>query len=731
MINNYQTDIRFPHRSNYISTKNSQNYNFFKKKTNPISTNSNFQISPFLNKQQMTFSSHFDPEHIPLNVTQELCGLQTLRKMSIEIPPDEELPYTSIISIASEANKKQNISEKNILGSSHFHPNIPVKEQQIFIEHNFQKPEFSYKTSVSRNENINHYNSFSTQESLFRRKSSLSKEFNNQDCDNCENFLVKSENQKSDKKIISNTSNIKNPEISVQDSFFNSSFQKSISRNEIPYTFKNDQLIFIYQPRQTLKRSANIRRPKSSQNRTTNSSMTLLKRSLQNTSISSEKVNSDNFIHSDLDSKIPWKNNGYLKSLNFIYEPLNNENNKIFLHNQAQNEYYNISNLGYKNNTVLFHSNENYYNNQSASPVLYKEFYKLPQSGYDKCISSLSNNNKFQYNLSNIHSLKNIQMADTCKSASGLSNPQCEIYNSSNFFKKSLWENFSTIKNNKEHFDLRNKELKKNEIENMNNNNEDTIKINASTKHLNSIQNHNLKYNFFLKNYSITKDSIMSLFSSISNYKKKLLDKKTYICETSKYFLTKYLKGKKHTNKCSSNPFQLKSFSFTRFPIHIEYRIYHLAHIKLLNPRRPLYQQDQIILEPKNELHEYNYSSSFIPKYSFTPKVIQDQAEKTIKFQIKKTDKGNYRNKHLINDDIDLEYKTCTPYLINSLDPTIFDYNNLNIPFTYNNYDKEFNDMYSISNKDNYLHYNQPNLDTDILDSDIPIIKNIDNILYI
>ncbi|KAG5437202.1 hypothetical protein PCK2_001018 [Pneumocystis canis] len=319
--------------------------------------------------------------------------------------------------------------------------------------------------------------------------------------------------------------------------------------------------------------------------------------------------------------------------------------------------------------------------------------------------------------------------------------------NSPNFLKKSLWENFPIIENNKRQSDLKNRNLKESKIEDVRNDNETVINVNVSpTTHLNSVQNHNLKCNFFSKDYFITKEGIVSLFSSISNYRKKLLDKKTYISQTSKYFLIKYLKGKKQTNKCYSDPLKLDSFYFTRFPIHIEYSIYHLAHIKLSNPHRPLYQQvlltnfmysylslinkDQIISKHQNELHECNYLSS-VPKYSFTSKSIPNQPKKTMEFQIKKTDKESNRNKYLINDDIDFEYEPCTPYLINSLDPTIFNYNNLNIPFTYDNYDKNLNDMYSISNNNDYLYYNRSDLDRDILDPNIPMIRNIHNTLYI
>ncbi|EMR08216.1 hypothetical protein PNEG_03385 [Pneumocystis murina B123] len=133
---------------------------------------------------------------------------------------------------------------------------------------------------------------------------------------------------------------------------------------------------------------------------------------------------------------------------------------------------------------------------------------------------------------------------------------------------------------------------KNNKTENINNHDPDITGFNnICSRYFNIIQNKESKcrYNCLEKCSSRKKDDT-NTFSLISNYRKKLLSKKP-ISEASKYFLTKYVKGKKCISNYTSKPIQIGSFDFTQLPMQFEQFIYLFVHFRLSDPLLPLYQQ--------------------------------------------------------------------------------------------------------------------------------------------
>lgn len=103
---------------------------------------------------------------------------------------------------------------------------------------------------------------------------------------------------------------------------------------------------------------------------------------------------------------------------------------------------------------------------------------------------------------------------------------------------------------------MENQESKSNKTENIDNHNSDIDKFdNIRSKCFNIIQNQELKYRYNCpEECSSRKKDDVNIFSLISNYKEKLLNKKAYFCEASKYFLTRYLKGRKCIDNYTSRP---------------------------------------------------------------------------------------------------------------------------------------------------------------------------------
>ncbi|KAG5519316.1 hypothetical protein PMAC_001941 [Pneumocystis sp. 'macacae'] len=713
---------------------NQHNLNKISEKKQKHFTNSDFSVL-FNLQEKKTYSSPLNTEknHTSLSINQELKNLKAIRKMSMEISPDLELPFTSIISIASNIYEKNNISENsfskytsknifhlvNYISPTQLNLNI-LLEKQKHLGHEFKKHRIPYETLDSRYKNVNN-SIFPIQEHFFSNP------------------------------IVFEKSNIKNSHIN-----FNSKneLHKSISQTQIPYSFKNDKHISIHRPRLTFKRSFDIKVQTSSQN--SDYTITSFKKDPQNTLMLSQEVDMSKFVFSD--PNFIKKNHNYTETMNTTNKALHNRDNEVFLSYQTQNKYNNFNLLKHKkNNVILSYPTKHYYKDNDLPPIPYRKSFRNSQSKIYSHIPLLSNNERLYHNLPSLPlSPKDYQINNSYEYTANLSDSGTKMHNQLNFSKKSSWEMFFNYEND-DYLNSKNKEPKKDRIKHANNKNLDVAQANeTSAKYLNIIKNHKSEYNFLSLKYNfIKKENIKNILLFISDYKKKLLDKKTYFSQVSKYFFTKYLKGKKSTNEYS-NYFQHESLYFTRFPIRFERAIYHLARIKLSDPHRPLYQQvllanfmcyylslvkkDQIMQHSGNKLHE-SITTSPTFQYDIIHRTMQNQIEKNIGFPIKESFKKNAYNGNLINGSIDQKYKTHIPYLINSLDPTIFDYSDLNMPFAYDDYDEEFSDIQSILYKNNNLYYNQLDsnknilnsdiLDSDILNPDIPIIKNIHNTLYI
>ncbi|CCJ28385.1 unnamed protein product [Pneumocystis jirovecii] len=676
---NYQNKIH--HNINYGNYEKERRYlnqhnsnNMFKKRH----SHTNFPISSNLQGKETPFSSlNAKKNPISSSLNQEFRDLRALQKMSMETSPDLELPFTSIISIASNIYEKNNISEDSFLNPTQLHLNI-IPEKHEYIKYKYQKPKIPYRIPNAKAKSINNHNNFFVQKHAFS-KPVVFKEFN----------------------IESSHMN-----------FFNSEneFQKSISQTQIPYIFENYKHASIYQPKQTFKRSIDTEGQMSFQNN--DYTVESLNKHLQNTSISSQEILEET--------------QNYTEPINTTNELLHYKNDKVFFPSLTQNRYNNFDLLKHEKSDIILSHPTKHCKNNNLPPIPHRESFRGSELNHYNSIPLSSNNKRQYHSLSNIPlSTKDYKINNNYKYITDLSNSGTTVHDQLNFSRKSPWEMFFNYEYDTNYFN-KDEKSEENKIKNRNTDSLDVVKVNEiSSEYFNIIRNHKPEYK-----------NIKNILSSISNYKKKLLDKKAYFCQISKYFFAKYLKGEKYTNEYYSNSFQFESLYFTRFPIQLERFIYHLARLKLSESHRPLYQHDQIIQQSKNKLHK---NVSLFSKYNIIPETIQNQIERNTRFPIKKTFENNNYNEKKTNDSINLKCKIHIPYLIDSLNPTIFDYNDLNIPFAYDDYD-EFSNIHSILHENNDLYYNQSNfknvLNSDILDSDIlrpeiPIIENVHDILYI
>ncbi|KAG4305487.1 hypothetical protein PORY_001043 [Pneumocystis oryctolagi] len=720
-------------RNNYVKRKHYQDIyssNDVLEEKCKCSTNLDISI-PFNlqgKDQNVFFSLNTKENTMSLNFNQEFNDLQVPKKVLSKTSPDIELPFKSIISIPSESSKKNNIPRNFYSETIQLHSDTAPEKQDKFMKSKFQRFQPHYVTLDTENENNSYYDTFFVQEQCFSEPT-LYKKFNVENHNiHKDSFELK---EQSYRKNMENFYNIKDLEPYIQNSSSDSLFQ-GFSEIQVPYEFEKNKTIPNYLSKQTIKRSASIKRPKFFRNKNNDFTVMSPERHLQNTYMSSQRINMSECVF--LDSKTIKGGQNYMEYTNFLDKFQDNKYNKEFLSNQISNQYYNNFNSikHKKNKTIVCHSDGNYYKNKQLPPIPYKRSFKDYQLKYYNNISLSSNDKKLPYSLYNVpFFLGDSQIENSYKYIFDLSNFRDKIHDKINPVEKSPWRKFLNYENNKSYFNLKDKELERNKIENMDNNNLDIVKLSNDLEEFSTVQDKKLTHNpSFSKDNSTKRRNIANIFSSIFNYKQKLLNKKTYFSQVSKYFLIKYLKGKKPANGCYPDPLQFKSYYFTHFSVQFEHAIYHLTHLKLSDPRRPLYQQvllinfiynylslinkNQIMSEPENEFHQHNYSSNF--KHNYIPEAMHSKFEKNTEFPIKKT----YRNKpdkHLINDNINMEYETHSHYLIDSLDPTIFNYTDLDIPFIYNDYNDEFSNIYSVSHENDL--YNHSVLNKDILDSNI------------